>query len=166
MNSNRKDNTGYHLKNIFVGAEGTLGFITKVSLSCVPLPRSRNAAFLVCHTFTNVLHVLQAAKTDLGEILSALEFMDSTITQLVSERLVVPISSMYKANPEKYYILLETQGSNTEHDTDKVNHFLSRCFEGGYIEDGVSAQTLDQVMDMYVKEVEVTFCTLYYCVYP
>lgn len=42
----RKDNTGYHLKNLFIGAEGTLGFITKVALQCPPRPKYYHLAFL------------------------------------------------------------------------------------------------------------------------
>jgi FAD/FMN-containing dehydrogenase len=149
MSSNRKDNTGYHLKNIFVGAEGTLGFITKVSLSCPTLPRYKNAAFLACHTFGNVQNVLQAAKTELGEILSAFEFMDPTIIGLLSEKFVIPIS--YKEQDiENYYVLVETQGSHSEHDSDKMNNFLSLCLKLGYIEDGVCAQNNEQLKEMCV----------------
>lgn len=42
----RKDNTGYHLKNLFIGAEGTLGFITKVAIQCIPRPKFSHLAFL------------------------------------------------------------------------------------------------------------------------
>lgn len=42
----RKDNTGYHMKNVFIGAEGTLGFITKVALQCIPRLKFKHLAFL------------------------------------------------------------------------------------------------------------------------
>lgn len=46
MTSLRKDNTGFHLKNLFIGAEGTLGFVTKVALQCLPRPKFNHVAFL------------------------------------------------------------------------------------------------------------------------
>lgn len=42
----KKDNTGYHLKHLFIGSEGTLGFVTKVALQCPPRPTQTNVAFL------------------------------------------------------------------------------------------------------------------------
>lgn len=46
MSSLKKDNTGFHLKNIFIGAEGTLGYVTKVALHCPPCPKFVHLAFL------------------------------------------------------------------------------------------------------------------------
>lgn len=46
MNTNKKDNTGYHLKHLFVGSEGTLGIVTKVAIQCPPKPKAMNLAFL------------------------------------------------------------------------------------------------------------------------
>ena len=46
MNTLKKDNTGYHLKNLFIGSEGTLGIVTKVALQCPPKPLAINVAFL------------------------------------------------------------------------------------------------------------------------
>lgn len=46
MTTLRKDNTGFHLKNFFIGAEGTLGFVTKVGLQCLPRPKFNHVAFL------------------------------------------------------------------------------------------------------------------------
>lgn len=42
----KKDNSGLHLKNMFIGSEGTLGIITKVALQCPPRPKSKHVAFL------------------------------------------------------------------------------------------------------------------------
>lgn len=46
MNTLKKDNTGYHLKHLFIGSEGTLGVVTKVALQCPTLPKAINVAFL------------------------------------------------------------------------------------------------------------------------
>lgn len=55
MSTLRKDNTGFHLKNLFIGAEGTLGFITKVALQCVPRPKFNHIALLGNIIYTLVL---------------------------------------------------------------------------------------------------------------
>jgi len=46
MNTLKKNNTGYHLKHLFIGSEGTLGIVTKVAIQCPPLPKAVNIAFL------------------------------------------------------------------------------------------------------------------------
>lgn len=46
MNTLKKDNTGYHLKHMFIGSEGTLGLITKVAIQCPPYPKATNLALL------------------------------------------------------------------------------------------------------------------------
>ena len=161
MSSNRKDNTGYHLKNLFVGSEGTLGFITRVSFSCPTIPRYRNAAFLLCHSFSNAQNVSHAARTELGEILAAVEFMDSAIIRFVSKKYTLPIPYIDQ-DSNHFYVLVETQGSNAEHDKEKMNLFLSHCMDHGYIQDGVLAQNLDQVLEMYVSLVHQTSMFIYY----
>lgn len=46
MNTLKKDNTGYHLKHLFIGAEGTLGLVTKVAIQCAPYPKATNLALI------------------------------------------------------------------------------------------------------------------------
>ena len=66
----RKDNTGYDLKHLFIGAEGTLGVITAAAVLVPPRPAAVNVAFLGVSSFAAVQQVLVAAKRGLGEILS------------------------------------------------------------------------------------------------
>ena len=72
----RKDNTGYDLKQLFLGSEGTLGIITRASILCAPLPNSVNVAYVSLESFDHVREVFKAARSQLGEILSAFEFVD------------------------------------------------------------------------------------------
>lgn len=62
MTTVRKDNTGYDLKHLFIGSEGTLGVITECSLLCSPLPIQRNLAMVTCNKFEDVLSILKIAK--------------------------------------------------------------------------------------------------------
>ena len=76
MNLPRKDNTGYHLKHLFIGAEGTLGVITECSLLCYPIEQNRSLAMLACDSIEKVTSVLTLAKRSLGRNLSAFELLD------------------------------------------------------------------------------------------
>jgi FAD/FMN-containing dehydrogenase len=69
MTTVRKDNTGYDLKHLFIGSEGTLGIITECSLLCPPLPLSKNLAMVTCRKFEDVLAILKIAKAELGDCL-------------------------------------------------------------------------------------------------
>lgn len=79
----RKDNTGYDLKHLFIGAEGTLGVITECAILCPPEPKSRQLAIVACETFDDVQTILKKAKIELSDILQACEFMDRSSMEAV-----------------------------------------------------------------------------------
>ncbi len=143
-----KDNTGYDLKHLFIGAEGTLGVITNVALLCPGLPQSKCAAFLACATYEEVYHTLAMAKSRLGEVLAAFEFMDHAILEVVMEtygdHLTLPIQGI-----PSYSILVETHGSNEEHDQEKMQDFVETAFVEGLVQDGAIAQNWSQVQDFW-----------------
>lgn len=109
----RKDNTGYDIKQLFIGSEGTLGVITGVSILCPPRPTTVNVAFLGLDSYENVQRVFTEAKKGLSEILSAFECMDDLSQDLVEKhtQLMRPLAKEYP-----FYVLIETSGSNKEHD--------------------------------------------------
>lgn len=123
MKSLRKDNTGYDWKQLFIGSEGTLGIVTGVSILTAPKPKANNVAFLAVDSFSNVLEVFKRAKGELNEILSAFEFMDSTAEKLTEKYLPdlpFPLESDQEGNEPSFYVLIETSGSNKEHDDNKL----------------------------------------------
>lgn len=147
-NTNRKDNTGYDLKQLFIGAEGSLGIISKINLSCPRLPSSRNTAFLALENFDAVRRTLRLAKVELGECLAAFEFMDRAILDLVSKSRAIPIS-MDGSTLYPFYVLVETQGSNGEHDSEKMATFLERAMSTLDVVDGILSQDIQQVEEMW-----------------
>ncbi|KAL9845219.1 LOW QUALITY PROTEIN: D-2-hydroxyglutarate dehydrogenase, mitochondrial [Geothlypis trichas] len=135
LTSLRKDNTGYDLKQLFIGSEGTLGVITAVSILCPQKPKAVNVAFLGCQSFAKVLETFTTCRTMLGEILSAYEFMDEKCMELVETHL--KLSNPVADSP--FYVLIETSGSNSTHDEEKLNNFLERAMASGLVTDGTVA---------------------------
>ncbi|NXP48277.1 D2HDH protein, partial [Heliornis fulica] len=133
--SPRKDNTGYDLKQLFIGSEGTLGVITAVSILCPQKPKAVNLAFLGCQSFAKVLETFTTCRAMLGEILSAYEFMDKKCMELVERHL--KLSSPVTGSP--FYVLIETSGSNSTHDEEKLNSFLDQVMTSGLAIDGTVA---------------------------
>lgn len=156
--SHLKDNTGYDLKHLFIGAEGTIGVVTKVALRCEPLPVSRGAIWLNCASLQDVVKVLTIARTErLNEILAAFEFMDGDVLELVRQThpsvrfpLLAASSDGSTDSPmEPYSILVETHGSNYDHDKEKLESFLECIFEEGLVIDGAVAQNLGQIEEFW-----------------
>ncbi|XP_029789345.1 D-2-hydroxyglutarate dehydrogenase, mitochondrial isoform X2 [Suricata suricatta] len=135
LSAPRKDNTGYDLKQLFIGSEGTLGVITAVSILCPPKPRAVNVAFLGCPGFPEVLQTFSTCKGLLGEILSAYEFMDAECMWLVRHHLC--LASPVQESP--FYVLIETSGSRAGHDAEKLNDFLEQVLRSGLVTDGTVA---------------------------
>lgn len=134
----RKDNTGYDLKQLFIGAEGTIGVITGVSIVAAAKPKALNAIFIGIDSFDTVQKLFVKAKSELSEILSAFEFMDRgsiecTIEYLKS--LPFPLN-----NEHNFYVLIETSGSNKKHDDEKLNSFLSSAVDSKLVSEGVMAK--------------------------
>ncbi|KAH7405363.1 hypothetical protein KP509_15G067400 [Ceratopteris richardii] len=143
LRSLRKDNTGYDMKQIFIGAEGTLGVVTKVSILTPARLSSRNVVFLGCKYFTDCQRALKEARSNLGEILSAFEFLDRKALDMVlshSDGLRDPLPD----SKHSFYLLVETTGSCFNHDREKLDNFLEICMDKGVVADGVVAQDNQQ----------------------
>nr|KAJ3411332.1 hypothetical protein HK105_002658 [Polyrhizophydium stewartii] len=139
----RKDNTGYDLKQLFIGSEGTLGVITSVSILTPPRPKAVNVAILGLDSYEHVVQLFRQARADLGEILSAFEFFDSECMSLVKTHIAGARAPFETA--ARFYVLVETSGSSKEHDDEKLAGFLERAMETGTVLDGTVAQDATQV---------------------
>ena len=115
----RKNNTGYDIKQLFIGGEGTIGIITGVSVVCPQRPKAVNVAFFGLESFEKVQEAFREAKGHLSEILSAFELMDGKSQDLVHR---VTGKKRPLEGDYPFYCLVETSGSNKEHD-DEVSIF-------------------------------------------
>ncbi|MCH5375618.1 MAG: FAD-binding oxidoreductase, partial [Planctomycetes bacterium] len=83
LNNVIKNNTGYDLKQLFIGSEGTLGIVTRAVLRLRPLPRSNHTAFVAIEDFDRLTRFLQAMDSALGGTLSAFEVMWNDFYSLI-----------------------------------------------------------------------------------
>lgn len=134
MNQMLKNNTGYDLKQLFIGSEGTLGVITKVVVKLSPLPKSRQTALLATESFDSVVRLLKGMQSDLAGTLSAYEVMWNDYFSAVTRdgAHVSPIAREYP-----YYILVEAEGAHPEADDARFQRFLEDKLEAGEIVDAV-----------------------------
>ncbi|ODV84992.1 hypothetical protein CANARDRAFT_207898 [[Candida] arabinofermentans NRRL YB-2248] len=152
MNSLRKDNTGYDLKQLFIGSEGTIGIITGVSILCPSRPKAVNIAFLGLDSYEAVQKTFQRAKNELCEILSAFEFMDkeSQLQTLKFLKTSHPLAEDGEEFPDyNFYVLIETSGSNKEHDDFKLETFLESVMEDELVLNGVVSQDESQLKTLW-----------------
>jgi FAD/FMN-containing dehydrogenase len=139
LNTLIKNNTGYDLKQFFVGAEGTLGIITRLVLRLREKPVAANTAFVGCDAFDNVAKFLKHMDRNLGGTLSSFEVMWQSFYRLVTTAPAKgrpPIAQDYP-----YYVLVESQGADRELDTQRFNSAMESAFESGLIVDAAIAQS-------------------------
>jgi FAD/FMN-containing dehydrogenase len=111
----RKNNTGYDLKQLFIGGEGTIGIITAISILCPQRSQAVNVAYFGLESYDHAQKAFRAAKHHLGEILSAFEMMDGRTQNLLKTGAgkKLPLEGEHP-----FYCLIETSGSNTDHDSE------------------------------------------------
>jgi FAD/FMN-containing dehydrogenase len=134
-----KNNTGYDLKQLFIGSEGTLGVVTRAVLRLRPRPASQNAAFLAVDSFAALPKLLRTLEAALAGSLSAFEvmwpeFYDRVTTEPAKGRPVVPQGSAY-------YVLTEMLGSDPEADAARFEAVLAAAMEAGLAADAVIAKS-------------------------
>lgn len=142
----RKNNTGYDIKQLFIGAEGTIGIITAVSIHCPQRSNAVNVAFFGLESYEKVQQAFREAKGQLSEILSAFELMDNQSQQLVQK---VTKNSFPLENQYPFYCLIETSGSNADHDSEKLEAFLEDVMGKEIVSDGVVAQDETQLKSLW-----------------
>lgn len=142
----RKNNTGFDLKQLHIGAEGTIGIITKISVQCPKRSSAVNVAFFGLESFEKVQEAFKEAKHQLSEILSAFELMDSKSQDLVQ---LVRGANKPLEDDHPFYCLIETSGSNGDHDYEKLEKFLEDVMGKEIITDGVVAQDETQLKSLW-----------------
>ena len=134
----RKDNTGYDLKQLFIGAEGTLGFVTAATCKLFPQPRSVVTAWVATPDVGSAISLYAAARDQLGDDLTAFEFASQLTVELVMKNIAGSKSPLERPSP--WYLLVEVSTPRDDPGLEThVQEFLVRMQESGLVSDGVVA---------------------------
>jgi FAD/FMN-containing dehydrogenase len=143
----RKDNTGYDLRDLFIGSEGTLGVITGATLKLFPRPAAKTTAFAALPTLQASVALLQLAQSRLGAALTGFEVMGEAALGLVRQhfpQLRQPLP------PAPWTVLLEQSDAESEaHARALFESLLESALEQGLIDDAAIAESLEQSQGMW-----------------
>ncbi|MDY3306691.1 FAD-binding oxidoreductase, partial [Psychrobacter sanguinis] len=138
-----KNATGYDLRHLFIGAEGTLGIVTKAQVKLERAPQDLTVMVFGMEEFEHVMNVLSAFQSQID--LTAFEFFD----EVAIEKLMATghVQQPFEART-KYYALLEFEAPY-EPIMDKAMAMFEQCMENGWIVDGVMSQSIAQAAELW-----------------
>ncbi|SCY61008.1 FAD-binding oxidoreductase [Paracoccus tibetensis] len=143
----RKDNRGIDLKQLFIGAEGTLGLVTAVALKLLPRPEQVATALVALDGLEEVIALYRQARRDCCDLMSAFEFMPPLAIELACEAMPDLRPPLDAAHPA--YALIEISGSGLVDIDDLMTRFLEGALMSGLARDGVVAQSRAQAAGLW-----------------
>ncbi len=143
----RKDNTGYDLKQLLIGAEGTLGVVTAASLKLYPQLASRAVAMAGLKSAKDAIALLARAKTETGGALEAFELMGRLGLAFVLKNVPDQREPLEGVHP--WYVLIETGSGEPGAAQAAMERLLTAALEADLIQDAVIAQTEGQAKTLW-----------------
>jgi len=142
-----KNNTGYDLKQLFIGSEGTLGIVTRAVLRLRPAPSSCNTALVAVADFERLGRLLRSVDSAFGGTLSAFEVMwNDFYTTVTGDG---SAHGLPLAQQHPFYVLIESTGGDQAADKTRFENTLAATLEDGLIADAVIAQSRQQRQDLW-----------------
>ncbi|WP_216850190.1 FAD-binding oxidoreductase [Acidisoma sp. L85] len=143
----RKNNTGYDLKQIFLGSEGTLGIVTAACLKLFPKPNQTETALVAVGSPQAAIALLGRARRDLSDLLSAFELLPRRGVELALG--VMPGLRDPLRTPSPYYILMETSASGLVDLRSLIEQFLGGAMASDLVSDGTIAANVAQASEFW-----------------
>jgi len=144
----RKDNTGYDLKQLFIGAEGTLGVITAATVKLFPKPREIETVFLGLTRVEDVMALFARARAATADQLTAFELIPRAALDLALAHVPGTIDPL--ALHHSWYVLIELSSSQTESGIrGLLERLLESALEEGLVADGVIAESGAQAKELW-----------------
>ncbi len=134
-----KDNSGYDLKQLFVGSEGTLGIVTRAILKLQELPTSRTTAFVAVESYNKVMRLLRLAEKSFGGKLSGFELVWQNFYKMATSPPSLMKPPLETEAP--YYVLIESLGNDKEGEHNILMTLLEEALESDLIKDAALADT-------------------------
>lgn len=136
----RKDNTGYHLKDLFIGSEGTLGIITAATLKLFPLPKDIQTAMVALNDLDSCVELLALARTASGDMVNTFELISRTGLEFALRHLSGCRDPF--ADPHEWYVLVVFSGTRPNMGMrDLLEAMLAEAWEDGLVQDAVLAES-------------------------
>jgi len=146
----RKDNTGYDLRNLFIGSEGTLGVITAATLKLYPRPAAQLTAWAAVPSMEQAVRLLALAHQHLGAGLTGFEVMGRFALQLVDKHMPQLRVPFIDQPDIPWAVLLENSDSESEqHARERFEALLETAFEQGCVQDAVVAESITQAQQLW-----------------
>lgn len=144
----KKDNTGYDLRDLLIGSEGTLGIITAASLRLFPIPAERATAVAALDTPEQALKLFRLAEAHAGAALTGFEFWSDQVQQFALRYMSGTRAPFAKSYP--WYVLLEiSSGEMSGRTADQMMTLLETANQRGLIRDAAIAGSLQQARDFW-----------------
>jgi FAD/FMN-containing dehydrogenase len=143
----RKDNTGYDLKQLLIGGEGTLGVVTAAALKLHPIMASRAVAMLAMETPHAALELLTRAKSETGGAVEAFELMSRMAVEFAYRNVEACRDPMDGVHP--WYVLTEFSSGEPGAAEAAMERFLEKAFEDRLIQDAALAQNETQAKALW-----------------
>jgi FAD/FMN-containing dehydrogenase len=141
-----KNNTGYDLRQLFIGSEGTLGIVTAAVLRLFPKPRSVCTGVAALHDYAAVLELLMRARAGFASQLTAFEVMWPEFYRVGTEALGrrPPVESGHAL-----YVLIETMGTDSQVDQERFESVIGDALEAGVVRDAVIAKSQRETAELW-----------------
>jgi len=149
LNTLKKNNTGYDLKNLFIGSEGTLGIITGAVVRLFPLPKERATAVVTLTELDDAIALLDHLHGSAGGALTAFEFIPRILIDFVTRHIAGARDPFAEQHP--WYVLVEVSGARSDGSANTLlEESLMSASESGLITDAVIAGSVQQAKDLWV----------------